>query len=38
MDTSSISKIINITIPGISPSQYSWTATKTAGNIYRIDI
>lgn len=27
MDTSKIAQIINITIPGLSPSQYSWTAT-----------
>lgn len=38
MDTSSISKIINITIPGLSPSQYSWTATKLTGNTYKINI
>lgn len=38
MDTSSISKIINITIPGLSPSQYTWTASKMSGNTYKINI
>jgi hypothetical protein len=37
MDTAKIKQIINITIPGVSPTQYTWTAKQINSTSYRID-
>lgn len=38
MDISRIKQIVNISIPGLSPSQYSWTAVQIDATSYRIPI
>jgi len=36
MDLAKIKQIVNITIPGLPPSAYSWTATKINATSYKI--
>jgi hypothetical protein len=38
LDTTKIHQIVNISIQGLSPSQYSWTATQKTSTTYRINI
>lgn len=38
MNTAQIQKIVNISINGLSPSQYTWTASQINSTSYRINI
>lgn len=38
MDLSKIKQIINLTIPGVSVSQFSWTAVKLNATTYKLPI
>lgn len=38
MDTTKIKQIVNISIAGLSPTQYSWNASKISDTSYRINI
>jgi len=38
IDMSKITQIVNISIPGLSPSSYTWTATMISSTSYRINI
>jgi hypothetical protein len=38
MDISKIKQIVNISIPGLSPNQYTWTCVKINATSYKLPI